>query len=62
MSIYIFLDRCNKITNNIPLIVRKTKTSGRGWLWWPALGHLKIRKRVRQKQTENKHTYRERNY
>ena len=26
-----------------------------GRLWWPALGHLKIRKSMRQKQTE-KHT------
>ena len=34
------------------------QTSGRGRLWLPALGHLKIRKNVRQKQTENTHTYR----
>ena len=37
------------------------QTSGRGQLWWPALGYLKIRKSMRQKQTENAHTYRERN-
>ena len=43
------------ISRAILINVDQNETSGKGQLWRLALGHLKIRKRVRQKQTENTH-------